>query len=95
MGSGNKTPMNLEGVKIRLETTYIRSRAWVGLLVTLGGIGIVLLGAYNMFAAPLLGMETFAPYRIFGVRQTSTDSGAYFLGDAIIMCVGAAIAWFS
>jgi hypothetical protein len=46
-----------------------------------------------MFGAPILEMATVAPYRQFGIVYVGQTSG-YFLGDVLIMALGASIAWF-
>lgn len=80
-------------IRIRMETLGIRFRSLLKTLVRLAGIGLVLLGVYNMFLVGLLDVGVIAPYRQWGLIFTGNQS-AYYLGDVLVMAVGAIIAWF-
>jgi len=80
-------------IRIRMETLGIRFRSLFKTLVRIAGIGLVLLGVYNMFLVGLLDMSVIAPYRQWGLIFTGKQS-AYYLGDVLVMAVGAIIAWF-
>jgi len=86
--------MDFERLRVRFETIYIRSRTWFKTVIRLLGLALVLLGVYNMFLVPLFELQTVAPYRIFGPTMNPWEGG-YYLGDALIICIGAAIAWFA
>jgi hypothetical protein len=73
---------------------YIRGRTVAKTLLRLCGIGLVLLGAFNMFAAPALDVAAVAPYRAFGLVDAARDGTVFYLGDVLVMGVGAAVAWF-
>lgn len=75
------------------EVYWIRTRSWLQLLLQMGGVFLVLLGTYNMFVVPLSDLVAFAPYRMWGV-VVMADQGSYYLGDVLVMCIGAVIAWF-
>lgn len=85
--------MNFESIKIRAETTYIRFRTLLRMVVGMAGLGLVLLGGYNMLLAPASGMETFAPYRVIGAVLIDGSTGGYFLGDVMAIGVGAILTW--
>jgi hypothetical protein len=85
--------MDTERLRITLGSYAIRIRAKVRTAAQLLGVGLVLWGMFNMLAAPLFGIESFAPYRIFGVVAAGED-GVYYIGDALVMCAGAILAWF-
>lgn len=89
--------MNYESIKIRAETTYIRFRTLARTLLSVVGIGLVLLGAYNMLLVPAGDMAAVAPYRVIGTVTFETGNGVsgYYLGDVVCMAVGAILAWFT
>jgi len=78
---------------IWLEVGWIRLRSLLRTLVRLFGVGVVLLGIWNMFGAAMLDMNAVAPYRIWGLVRVG-EMSAYYIGDALLMMAGAAIAWF-
>jgi len=80
-------------IRIRLETLGIRFRSLIKTFVRLCGIGLVLLGVYNMFLTGLFDMSVIAPYRQWGLVFTGNES-AYYLGDVLVMAFGAVLAWF-
>jgi len=79
---------------IWLETLGIRSRAYLRTVLRLLGVGILFLGVFNMFGAAMLDMQAIAPYRQWGLVGVR-GAGTYWIGDSLVMCFGAAIAWFS
>jgi len=76
------------------ETKMIKLRSFLRFLIALAGVGLVLLGVYNMFVTQLIDAPVIAPYRQWGVIAVDRTSG-YYLGDVLIIAVGAVIAWFS
>lgn len=85
--------MDFTRLKVTAETYYVRFRTIFKTGVRLFGLGLVLLGVYNMFLVPLFGFQAVAPYRLFA-PVINPWRGGYFLGDAIMIGIGAAIAWF-
>jgi len=86
--------MDTERLQITLGTYAIRFRAKVRMLVQVVGIMLLLWGVFNMLVAPVAGLEAVAPYRVFGPVMAGSD-GAYYIGDALVMCAGAILAWFA
>jgi len=84
--------MDIERLKVSLEVFYLRSKGWTRTGIRLLGIALVLLGAYNLLAAPVLQAQPIAPYRELGL--VIFRRGAYYLGDMLIMAVGAILTWF-
>lgn len=78
---------------IWLETGWIRIRTFARTAVRIAGLGILFLGIYNMFGAAMLDMPAVAPYRYWGLVRVG-EASAYYIGDAVVMALGAAIAWF-
>lgn len=85
--------MSWQSVRIRAEVAWIRARSTLRVLVRLAAIGIVLLAATNLFAAPVLGYEAVAPYRLDIPIFFDTGS-SIFLMDAVAILGGSAVAWF-
>jgi len=86
--------MNWERHKITAETAVIRGRGWLNLLLRLGGIGLLVIGALNLMLLgpnPILGFYREFFYGILGVQQTL---GAWVVADFIAMAVGAIVAHF-
>jgi hypothetical protein len=85
--------MDAENVKIRAETVYLRSRAWLRTFLGLFGLGLVVLGAVNM----LLGAELFVWYRDLFPMLTVADGAnrpIIHVADVAVVAIGAVIAWF-
>lgn len=83
--------MDTERLKITAETTAIRGRGWLRLVVRLLGIGLLLLGATN-----LLGFGLWTGYRSLWPALAAPSEGvAVYAADFAVACVGAAIAHFT
>lgn len=87
--------MNIKSAKIRAETVYIRFRGVVRTLFQFVGVGLVLVGAYNM----LLNGDLFLFYRelypqVVNVSR-STGLGFVAVADVVVIALGAALAWFA
>jgi len=79
-----------------MERLVIKSRSLVKTTIRLLGIALICLGVFNMFLGPLFDYAAVAPYRLWGpVYPYGPTRGGYYIGDALVMCVGAAIAWFT
>lgn len=85
--------MDSEKLRIGLQVRLLRTKTKLKSLVRLLGVGLLFLGIFNMFVAPLVSVEPFAPYRIFGVVFASETSG-YYIGDVLLIAAGAILAWF-
>jgi len=86
--------MNLERLKITGEVYATRAKANLRLVLQLAGVVLVLLAAYNMLLAPVLGMQIFAPYRAAIILTPDSGTGAFYLADVVAMAFGAVLAWF-
>jgi len=85
--------MDLKNLKIKAEVVGIKTRARLKLLVTVVGISLVLIGAYNMLVVPTTGGARIAlvgPLRVVG----SEGDGLFLLGDVVLMAAGGVLAWF-
>jgi len=82
--------MDTERLKISAETAAIRGRGWVRLALRLAGIGLVLLGAANLF-----GVEVWTAYRsVWPAVIEPSDGQLVYAADFAVAVVGAAIANF-
>jgi hypothetical protein len=82
--------MDTEGLKITAETAAIRGRGWVRLVIRLAGIGLVVLGAANLF-----GVELWTAYRsVWPAVVEPSDGQLVHAADFVVAVVGAAIANF-
>ncbi|RLM83713.1 hypothetical protein D3D02_17065 [Halobellus sp. Atlit-38R] len=80
--------------KITAETTMIRGKGWLNLLIRLAGMSLLVIAAVNLM---LLGPEPiFSVYRDVFYTITGGDPslGGRILADFIAMGIGAAIANF-
>lgn len=79
---------------IWLETLYIRLRTSVSTLLRLVGVVLIAFGAYNMFVVGLENAAVDAAHRQIAVMRVS-EYGVYYVGDVVVMAIGAALAWFA
>ena len=88
--------IDTERPRISLETVAIRTRGWIRLSLSLAGIALVLVGAWNLLLAPTLGTNPFlSEYRRFLLVLVVSDGGILHLADIVLVGVGAVVAWFS
>lgn len=79
---------NTTSTMVQLEVLYIRARGWLRFALQLAGVAILLIGAYNMLAAPVLDVPVVAPYRgLFGT--VIHESSILYIGDFVCMALGA------
>jgi hypothetical protein len=87
--------MDWQRLRISAETTAIRVRSRVRLAIALVGIGLVLLGGYNLFGAPLTDGVTLTFYRDVLVAVGLEEYAITYLAEVVVIAVGAVLAWFS
>ena len=88
--------MDVENLNISLETTAVRTRGWVRFGLSVVGVALVLLGAWNLLLAPTLGIAPLFPeYRRFLPATVVSDGGVVRLADVALMGIGAIAGWFS
>jgi len=84
--------MDTERLRITAETTALRGRGWLFLLVRLAGLTLVVAGGLNLlfgYGGSVLPVEIYR-----GLWVTWTGMAAWAVGDAVAIGVGAAIAHF-
>lgn len=86
--------MDWNSLRLEIEILSIRAKTKIRNGVRLLGLGLVLLGFYNGLIAPIAGTGFFAPHRVFGFFVVGQGHGIVFLGDALIVAVGAVLVWF-
>lgn len=90
--------IDVERVKIRIETVTIRFRAIFRMFAQVFGASLLILAAYNFILAPTVVTPAFAPYRPFLVPFFAAGLGtmpSWAMADITVMVVGAIIGWFS
>lgn len=87
--------MDLQKFKINAEIYGTRAKAKLRLILQIAGIALVILSAYNLLIAPAMQTELWAPYRMFGSVYSSKEEVGFYIGDFVLMAVGAAIVWWS
>lgn len=80
--------------KINAEVYGLKARAKLRFIVQIVGVGLLLLGAYNMLGAPALSAAAFRPYGVLRVLG-SEGAGLFFLADVVVMAVGAITVWIT
>ena len=87
--------MNGERLRIDLETSAIRTRGWIRFGLSVVGVALVLVGAWNVLLAPTIGVEALVPHyrRLLSVAVVS-DGGVVHLADIVLIGVGAIAGWF-
>ena len=83
--------MDVDRLKITAETTAIRGRGWMRLLLRLAGIAIVLIGAGNLFGFGVWTgyHEWWSAAAIVGDQDIIVNAA-----DIVAIGIGAAIAHF-
>jgi hypothetical protein len=84
--------MNLQRLKISLETAGIRARTRLRLLVQLAGIGLVVIGGLNLLIAPISTIDPVAQQIVYQPVQNSVGLRPMH-ADVVLIAVGAIIAW--
>lgn len=90
--------MNWTKIKTWLHRLYIGAEVFLirnRNIMRLIGIALVIWGSYNLLFAPLMGREVYAPYRAFGMIIQADTMKGFFIGDVLVICLGAVIAWFT
>jgi hypothetical protein len=85
--------MDVNRAAVTAEPYYIRAQSWLRLLVGIAGLGLLLLGIYNMFAPLLLDVTALRFYEQGWF--VAFDRGAFFFEDIVVMAVGAVVAWWA
>ena len=78
-----------------LTALTIRAKSWIMSVPRLVALAVVLLGAWNLVAAPIVGVELFTDYRQFGVLYGDRQSLPIFLGDVVVIAIGAVGVWIT
>ena len=87
--------MDFERIKIRLETIWIRTRAWLKVVIQLGAIALFLLGVLAVYRAHTLGRilkPTILGYEVpalFGFTGYET----LLYGGIFVMMLGLGLAY--
>jgi hypothetical protein len=79
-----------------LKVFGLRARVYARTAIRLLGLIAVLIGTYHLlfsFIDPSL--PTWAPWRVIGVTASPDSGGIYYLGDVLVIAVGAIVTWFS
>jgi len=87
--------MDIERLKLNAEIYGTKAKAKLRLILQIAGIALLLLGAYNLMIVPVLQTELWAPYRMFGAVYSSKEEVGFYLGDFVVMAVGAIVVWLS
>lgn len=88
--------MDTDSLKINGEIYGRRAWANARFAVSLLGMGLLLLGAFNLLIAPVAEMAAIAPYRgTFGLISGAEADSVFYLGDVVAMAVGAIVVWLS
>jgi hypothetical protein len=85
--------MDLDRWRVQFETFYIRFRTFIKTGVRLAGVGVVLLGAFNLLSFVSTVTPIFTGYRTFGISLFG-PAGSYY-ADVLLVLIGSAIAWFA
>lgn len=85
--------MDWERHKITAETTMIRGRGWANLLIRMGGIALLVIGALNLM---LFTLDPIFPFyrELFYSFAGGPGVGGAVLADLLAMSVGAIVAHF-
>ena len=79
-----------------LEVVGLKARVYAKTAIRLLGLVAVLVGTYHLLG-PLIDptLPTWAPWRVIGVTANAGSGGVYYLGDVLVIAVGAIVTWFS
>jgi len=78
--------------RLATSTLWIRCRAWLMMVPRLVGLGLLLLGAYNLIGAAVTDTSVLAVYRVIGMLDHE-GMIAIHLGDVVVSAAGAAVIW--
>ena len=88
--------MDVERLKVNIETAAVRTRGWARFGLSVVGVALVLVGAWNLLLAPTVGFDALFPeYRRFLSTLVVSDGGVVRLADVVLIGIGAIVAWFS
>jgi hypothetical protein len=87
-------PSRLRNLYLTLEIWGIRCRGWLRTGMRAFALAIVLLGGYNLLAAPLVGEAFLSEYRSLWSAMYLAENSAYYLADLLILVLGTIVAWF-
>lgn len=85
--------MDVNRAAVAAEPYYIRVRSWLRLLVGALGLGLLLLGIYNMFAPLLFDVAAVRFYEQGWL--VAFDRGTFYAEDIAVMAIGAVLAWWA
>lgn len=84
----------LRNLYLTLEIWGIRFRGWFRTGIRAFALAVVLLGAYNLLAAPLVGEAFLTEYRSLWSAMYFAENSAFYLADLFIVILGSIVAWF-
>jgi len=85
--------MDTNELRFTARLLGLRAKTYLRFLTGIVGIALVSLGAFNMLVAPVVNLTPLAPYR--GIGVVVFERGAYYLGDILVIAVGAVLAWLA
>jgi hypothetical protein len=84
----------LERLKITLEVWGLQAEALTRSAIRLVAIAFVLVGAWNLLAAPVADTTLFSGYRTVTTAVIAGENGIVFFADILLIAAGSVIAWF-
>ncbi|MDT3437848.1 hypothetical protein [Haloarcula sp. 1CSR25-25] len=88
--------MDWERVRVSVGIYSLKLKNKLRFGVQILGLALVLLGAYNLVAVPVLGTEAYAPYRLgIAIWATTTSPAVFALGDVLAIAVGSILAFWA
>lgn len=87
--------IDVESAKISGEVAWIRLRTRIRLMISLIGIGLVLVAVFNMYAPAYTDFAAVAPYREPVLSMTGLRDGATYIADLLVLGIGLILGWFA
>jgi hypothetical protein len=88
--------MDWEKARVSIGIYALKLKSTLRLAIQITGLALVVLGAYNLLAVPVLGAEAYAPYRLgITIWKTNTSTAVFALGDVLAIALGSMLAFWA